>query len=85
MKITWKTCKISIYGYIFSLNNKNLVIIKLIIALAKTNSGIGILPPIAFTQTLIRLKANPLPIRNLIPIRCFCIFESSKCSFSLNF
>ena len=54
------------------------------VALAKTSSEIGILPPIALTQTVIRLKAKPLPIKNLIPLRFFSIFNLLVSSFSLN-
>ena len=57
----------------------------LIVALAKTSSEIGILPPIALTQTLIRLNAKPLPIKNLIPFKFLSNLNLSLSSFSLNF
>ena len=55
------------------------------VALAKTSSEIGILPPMALTQALIRLNANPLPIKNLIPFKFFSILNSLVSCFSLKF
>lgn len=53
------------HGLIFSFHKNILVRIRLNNALKKTISGIGILSPIAFTQTVIKLNAMPLKIKYL--------------------
>ena len=49
------------------------------------DSETGILPPIAFTQTLIKLNDNPLPIKYLKPSSFSCFFKFSNAFFFINF
>ena len=72
------------HGLIFNLHKKNLVIIRLNNARAKTSSAIGTLSPIAFTQTVIKLNAMPLPIKYLYPRMTFFLFKSFGNVFLFN-